>query len=241
MSARPWTVLPHGPLEDHQPNLKSVRGELPRGHVGRRMSVARLADGGLAFFNGVPLGDSEMRALEAWGTPAILYVPNRFHRLDIHAFKARYPRLKLICSTEARPHVEKAAAVDGSHDDLPSSGDVQWIPLRGTKANEAVMVVRHGGQTTLCFGDALMNLPHLGGFEGTILRLIGSTGSPKVTPLAKWAVVKDKATLADHLRELAALPGLNRLIPTHGGTVERDAPGVLRRVADNLHPPRATA
>jgi hypothetical protein len=237
MTPRPWTVLPHGPLEDHQPNLKSVHGELPRGHVGRRMSVARLADGRLAFFNGVPLRESEMQTLEAWGTPAILYVPNRFHRLDVHAFKQRYPQLKLVCSRGARPRVSEVAEVDGTQEELPSSDDVQWIPLRGTKADEAVMLVRHDGQVTLCFGDALMNLPHLGGIEGLALRLIRSTGSPKVTALAQWALVASKPALADHLRELADLPGLRRLVPSHGGIIETDAPAVLRQAADRLHAP----
>jgi hypothetical protein len=243
MPPRPWTVLPHGPLEDLQPNLKGVRGSLPHGRLGRYMSVARLTDGRLAFYNAVPLGEPDMQRLEAWGTPAILYVPNRFHRLDLHAFKQRYPELKLFCSQGARARVEQAAPVDGTQDELPSSGEVevQWIPLRGTKADEAVMQVRFGTQTTLCFGDAVMNIPHLGGFEGLVLRLLGSSGVPKVTFIAKLALVKSKAELADHLRELATLPGLTRLVPTHGDIIDTDAPAVLRKIADVLHRPTAVS
>jgi hypothetical protein len=237
MTPRPWTVLPHGPLEDHLSNLKSVQGTLPQGHMVRRMSVARLADGRLAFYNAVPLGEPDMQRLEAWGSPAILYVPNRFHRLDIHAFKQRYPQLRLFCSRGARARIDQAAPVDGTQEDLPSNGEVQWIPLRGTKADEAVMLVRHSGQASLCFGDAVMNLPHLRGIDGLLFRLIRSTGAPKVTPLTKMVLVENKPALADHLRELAALPGLTRLIPSHGDLIETDASAVLRQIADALHPP----
>jgi hypothetical protein len=237
MPPRPWTVLPHGPLEDHQPNLKSVHGDLPGAQVGRRMSIAKLADGRLAFFNGIPLREAEMKTLEEWGTPAMLCVPNGFHRLDIHAFKQRYPQLKLLCPRAMRARVEKTATVDGAIEDLPASGGVEWISLRGTKGGEAAMLARHDGHATLCFGDAVMNLPHLRGFEGLVWRVMRSTGSPKVTPMAQMVLVKEKAALADHLRELAALPGLDRLVPTHGALIESDAPAVLRRVADTLHAP----
>ena len=73
---RPWTVLPHRPLEQHEDNLWSVDGSLPFGHMRRRMAIVRLGDGRLVFHNAIPLADDAMRALEAWGDPAILIVPN---------------------------------------------------------------------------------------------------------------------------------------------------------------------
>ena len=42
--ARPWTVLPHRPLEKLQSNLWSVEADLPRGPLKRRMGIARLGD-----------------------------------------------------------------------------------------------------------------------------------------------------------------------------------------------------
>jgi hypothetical protein len=235
MPPRPWTVLPHGPLEDHQPNLKSVEGELPRGNVKRRMSVARLADGRLAFFNGIPLRETEMQKLETWGTPSILCIPNGFHRLDIHAFKERYPQLQVFCPKGVRARIAEVVAVDGAIEDLPRNQGIEWISLRGTKPGEMAMLVRDGPTSSLCFGDAIMNLPHLPGLDGFLFRLIRSTGTPKVTPLAQFTLVENKPALADHLRELSASPGLNRLVPSHGNVVENDAPGVLRRAADSLH------
>ena len=114
MSApRPWTVVAHDPIEQHEDNLWSVASALPSGSLRRRMAIGKLADARLVFYNAVPLREPEMKAIEAWGTPAFLIVPNAFHRLDIHAFKTRYPAMKLLCPAPAAPGVRKVAAVDG--------------------------------------------------------------------------------------------------------------------------------
>ncbi len=81
-----------------------------------------------------------------------------------------------------------------------------------------------------------MNLPHLHGLEGRLLRLLGSTGKPRVTPVARLLSVSDRRRLAAHLARLAALPGLCRLVVSHGRNVEQDAAGALRAVARDLHP-----
>src|SRR5882672_7586433 len=64
--ARPWTVLPHGPLEKLEPNLWAVEGtiKMPAGELSRRMCIARLGDGRLLLMNGVPLRDEAMREVE---------------------------------------------------------------------------------------------------------------------------------------------------------------------------------
>jgi len=58
---RPWTVLPHGPLERLEENLYAIEGAVP-GIPGlrRRMAIVRRADGGLLFFNAVPVGEEAL-------------------------------------------------------------------------------------------------------------------------------------------------------------------------------------
>ncbi len=231
---RPWTVLPHDPVVTHEDNLKSVTGTLPRGSMNRVMTIARLSDGRLAFHNAVPLEEPAMKALEAWGEPTFLLVPNGYHRLDIHAFKVRYPKLKLLCPAEVAKKVGEVAAVDGNFADFPKDRDVELITLRGGKIGEAVLLVRSGAKTSLAFGDAVMNLPKLPGFEGFVLGLLGSTGKPKVTTIAKLAVVKDKAAMRAHLQDFAAMPGVTRLIPSHGAVIEGNGAQVLGQVAAEL-------
>src|SRR2546423_14452954 len=95
---RPWTVLPHGPLEKLEPNLWAVEGTIPMpaGELSRRMCIARLGDGRVLLMNGVPLREEAMREVEAFGKPSFLLVPNGYHRLDIAAFKERYPQLRVL-------------------------------------------------------------------------------------------------------------------------------------------------
>jgi len=233
---RPWTVLPHGALEKLEENLWAVSGALPRGPLRRRMAIVRLGDGRLVFHNGVPLAPAAMAEVEAWGRPAFLVVPNRFHRLDIHAWKARYPDLRLLCPGDARPHVAKVAAVDGDLSALPPDASLEAVPLGGMKMEEAPLLVRSGQprRATLVFGDVLFNVPHQPGPGGLVLRLVGSSGGPKVTRIARLLAVRDRGALAADLEELAATPDLVRLLPSHGEDVTADAPGVLRRVARDL-------
>ena len=70
-----------------------------------------------------------------------------------------------------------------------------------------------------------------------MLRILGSSGGPRVTFIARTLLVADKKAMADDLRALAAIgPRLRRIIPAHGDVIDTDAAGTLRQVADALHP-----
>ena len=86
-----WTVLPHGKLSRLDDNLLSVTGELhmPVGDFPRRMTVARLYDGRLVVYSAIALDELEMQALEAFGEPSFLVVPNDIHRMDAKIWKDR--------------------------------------------------------------------------------------------------------------------------------------------------------
>ncbi len=234
---RPWTVLPHDPIEKLEPNLWAVEGRIrmPAGQFPRRMTIARLGDGRLLLMNAVPLREEAMREVEAFGKPAFLLVPNGYHRLDIAPYKQRYPQLRVLAGDRSRKRVEQMVPVDGGWNEAPRDRDVAVEPLAGTKVDEAVVSVRSGGRTSLCFfGDALMNLPHMPGLGGLLLRFFGSTGGPGVTRIAKWFVVRDRAAFRENLDRLAGTPGLSRLVPCHGGIVSGDAASVLRRAAASV-------
>jgi hypothetical protein len=232
---RPWTVLPHGPIEKLEPNLWAIQGSLPRGHVPRRMCIARTTDGRLLFLNAVPLREEAMSKIETFGVPAFLLVPNSLHCLDIAAYKLRYPELRILTGAGSRRRVEQLVPVHGGWEAAPRDRNVSVVPIEGTKLDEPVLIANGSGRTSLCFfGDTVMNLPHLPGLDGFLLRLLGSTGGPRVTALARWFALRDWRRVRSHLLRLADTPGLVRVVPCHGAVISRDPAGVLRRIANTL-------
>src|SRR5262245_49018604 len=114
-----WTVLPHQPLEKLADNLWRVEGTMPDGRTRRVMSVAKMRDGRLVIHNAIALEEPLMAELEAFGTPAVLVVPNAYHRQDAKIFKDRYPALRVHCPRGATKGVGKVVPVDGDYEDAP--------------------------------------------------------------------------------------------------------------------------
>src|SRR3954451_18444764 len=108
-----WTVLPHGKLSRLDDNLLSVSGDLPMpvGSFPRRMTVVRLHDGRLVVYSAIALDEVEMRALEAFGEPPFLVVPNDIHRMDAKICKDRYPQPRVVTQAGVRQAVEEIVPV----------------------------------------------------------------------------------------------------------------------------------
>ncbi len=201
------------------------------------MTIARLTSGELVVHGAVACDDATMVAIDALGPVRWIVVPNGFHRMDAPAYAARYPEAKVVTPGGATRRVAEVCRVDGGLDALPADRALSWAPCDGIPA-EAVLIHRAGPLATVILNDAFMNLPaKLPGFKGWVVKALGSTGGPKVTRTAKLGLVKDKAAWADHLRRLAATPGLTRVIPGHGAVI-RDAAAAaagLARAGDGLH------
>jgi len=225
-----WTVLPHDPIERLADNLWRVQGFMNDGKLQRQMAVARLRDGRLLIHNAIALDDAEMQALEAWGTPAVLFVPNSFHRQDALIWKQRYPKLQVVAPAGARKRIAKVVAVDAITEDAPHDDTVRLVPLAGCPG-ESVLEVKSGDAVELVFTDAILNMPRRRGPVGFALAPTGRVSAPRV---ARWMLIKDKAAFTAQLDTLAATPGLRRLMFAHGAPVSADAAGALRSVSAQL-------
>lgn len=229
-----WTVLPHGPLERLEPNLWRVEGTLPNMPLKRVMTAARLASGDLVVNNPIALDARAMVEFDAIGRVAFIVVPNGWHRLDLHAFRARYPTAQVLAPSGSR---KKVAAVEPSVADLtalPADANVSLSVMEGTGGMEAVMTVKSHDGISIVFADAVFNMPHLPGFHGFVLRHVtGSSGGPRVSRVARLFMIKDKAAFAAHLERLATAD-LRRVIVAHHQTIADDPAGVLRQVAASL-------
>jgi hypothetical protein len=210
------------------------------------MTVARMTDGRLLLHSAIALEEGAMAELEAWGTPAVMAVPNGWHRLDARIFKDRYPGLTVLCPRGAQKKVSQVVSVDGSYDEFRQlypgapqargpefEGDasLRLSHVDGVKQTEGVLEVRSDDGVTLVFNDLIFNLPHMPGLFGLVYRLVGSTGGPRVTRIGKLVMIKDRRAVVDHLLRLADTPDLRRVIVSHGAMEAADPAGMLRAAA----------
>jgi len=221
-TAASWPVLPHRPLEELAENLWRVEGDLEGMPLTRAMTIARRMSGGLVIHNAIALDEETMARIDAWGPVETVLVPSAYHRIDAPRFKERYPNAQFLCPASARAKVAGVIAVDGSYNDFGADEAISLETLDGTSAREGVMTVRSAVGATLVFNDMLFNIPHAPGFHGFVFRYITrSSAGPRVTRLARLALVKDVAKLRAHLERLARTENLARVIVSHGAVVER--------------------
>lgn len=232
---RPWTVMPHGPLEQLDENLWAVESDVPGiPALRRRMTIFRRADGRLTFYNAVPVGDAALAELQALGAPAFLVIPHQLHMLDAHAFRARLG-VRVYAPALTRSLVGAGVEVDGTFEDLPVDPGFTVASAPGFKTGEGHAWARSGPRASLLVADAVVNVRRGPGLAGLVSHLLGMTGDrPKLPVPVRLRVVRDRAALRAHLERCAAMPGLARVVPSHGAVVERDAAGVLREIAAGL-------
>jgi hypothetical protein len=227
-------IARHGPLEPLAADLWQIEADLPRLPIGRRMVIARLDAGELLVHNAIACDDATSVRIAELGVVRWLVVPSGYHRMDLPAWSSRYPACTVVTMPAASRRVARRVRVDGGPERLPSDPRVTYVPLDGVPT-EGVLIHRdRDGATTLVFNDVVQNHPKpLPGVIGALLGLAGSTGGPKVTRIARVAMVDDRRAFAAHLRRLAT-PDVARIVPGHGAIVRDRAPDVLREMADAL-------
>lgn len=232
-----WKVGPHGPLEDLGDGVWTVAGEItmPLGHFPRRMTVVSLRGQRVAIWSAIPLNDAEMARIDNVGTVSFLIVPGVGHRLDLKAWKRRYPHAKVMCGPGAKEKVLEAAPVDATTDILDDP-TVEFQAVPGVDGKEAALVIRRPGGTTLVVNDIIANVHHPDGLGAKVMaRLMGfGVKEPEMPWVGEKMFVKDKAAVANAMRAWAAEPNLRRIVVSHGDVIAVDCRGVLTRIADDV-------
>jgi len=230
-----WTVLPHLPIEKLESNLWRVQGTMENMALKRVMTLIRLEDGRIIVHSAIPLDEASMVEIEDWGRPAVLLVPNGFHRLDAPAWVARYPDIEVRAPKGSRRKIEEVVRVDADYEGFDGGPTVTLEILEGLAKVEGVLTVRSAAGATLVFNDALFNMPHGQGAAGLFFRYVTrSTGGPRVSRLFRMFAVKDRAAFAVHLDRLASTPDLARIIVSHHRMIVDEPGETLRRVAATL-------
>lgn len=231
-----WTVLPHGELSEIDDGILTVVGtvRMPLISFPRRMTVVRLRNRRLIIYSAMALGENDMTKLERFGTPSFLVVPGAHHRLDAKIWKDRYPALQVIAPPGARAAAEKVAPVDAT-DIVTGDPEVEFLTVPGTAGQEAALIVRRAGGTTVILNDLIGNMRVAPGFSGWVQRLIGVTGdAPVFLPYAKFKIIQNKPALRSQLESWAEDTSLKRVLVSHGDPIEDRPREALRRLAMKL-------
>jgi hypothetical protein len=231
-----WNVLEHGPLEQLADNIWRVQGAIPGMSLKRTMTVVRRADGSLLLHSPIALDDERQRQLETLGPIAVLVVPNAGHRLDVPAYKLRYPSAVVFCPRGGRSKIAEVVAVDGSYDDYADDGTLRFEHLDGVDASEGAMIVRSADGVSVVLNDVVMNMDTKKDILGYLFTtVLGSAPGPRVSRLSRLVYVKDQPALRRHLERLAATPNLQRLIVSHEKVANgAEAASALRQAATYL-------
>lgn len=226
-TSRPWTVNRPGPLTPRDEGLWTVDDEVP-GLPGatRRMSIVKRPDGTLLFYNAIPVDEATLEQVRALGRPAVLIIPNQFHSLDAAAFAHRLG-LTAYCPALAVDLLASRVACQPITA-FPEDPSLRFFRVDGFSTHEAVLVTGK----TLLVADLLTNAPHVRGVAGLMMRLVGFTGPvPKLPAPVRKRVGRDLAAVSVLMNELAVLPGLSRIVPSHGDIIETNGAEVLRAIA----------
>jgi len=231
---RDWKVQPHGPVERLEEGLATVAGEIimPLGRFPRRMTVVSLSEGRSAVWSAIPLEETAMAEIEALGSPAFLVVPGIGHRLDVAAWKARYPKAKVLCPKGAAPMVAEAVPVDFT-DDPFDDPEVHFEIVPGAGGKEGALTVTRQGRLTLVLNDILAHVRRPRGIGAKIMaRLFGfGVKEPQMPRNVRRMFVEDELAIGQAFRRWALMSNLTRVVVSHGDVIEEAPRKVLARMA----------
>ena len=232
-----WKVLPHEPLQPLDDGLATVAGEIhmPLGNFPRRMTIVSLQGGRSAIWSAIPVDEPTMGTIASMGRIAFLIVPNPGHRLDVRAWKARFPDARVACAAGAREGVEKVIPVDVVGDALDDPA-VRLLTVPGLAEKEAALSVERHGRVTLVLNDILANVRHPHGLGAQVMARAFGFGvhGPRMPSVCRRMYVKDVKATAAWLEQWSLDRRLARIVVSHGEVIDDRPREVLAEVARNL-------
>jgi hypothetical protein len=232
-----WKVEKHGPITPLDDGLATVEGQIrmPLGNFPRRMTLVSLAGGRCAVWSAIAVDEPTVSKIESMGTIAFLVVPNPGHRLDVRAWKARFPAAEVICTPGARKGVEEVIPVEATSDVFRDSA-VHLLTVPGLAEKEAALSVERKGRMTLVLNDVLANVRHPHGLGAQIMaRVLGfGVRHPRVPRVCRRFYVKDKVATASWLQQWSRDDRLERIVVSHGEVIGDRPREVLADVAADL-------
>jgi len=208
-----------------QPDL----GSGPARGIGTRMTVIKLASGGLFLHSPTKLDDETRHALDSLGEVRAVVAPSRAHHLFVSDYVKTWPAAKLygapglvgdIKDFRARGGARRDLKLDAVLSDEPQSewaGEINQHLFKGARwLNEVVFF--HRPSRTAIFTDLVFNVP--ADFKGarifyTIVGARGRFGPHLIVRLA----IRDRKAARESVAKILEWD-FDRVIVTHGDVLE---------------------
>lgn len=196
--------------------------------VGARMTIIRLADGGLWVHSPLRLTPERRQAVEALGPVRFLVAPNKYHHLFIGEWMAAYPQARAYAAPglpEKRKDLSFHAVLS---DQAPAewSGQIELLPWRGAPMLSEV-VFFHRPSRTLVLTDMAHNVgPDAAATTRFFFRLFGGYGRLG-TSLVERMVNRDRPAVRRTVDTILQWD-FQRVIIAHGHIVEGNGTQAFR-------------
>lgn len=196
--------------------------------TGTRMTVVRLADGGLLVHSPVALDVATRAAVDALGPVTAVVAPSRFHHLFVRDWLGAYPdaRAWACPGLETKRRDLAWRGVLGDEAEGPWRGELEQV-FFGARWLENEVVFFHPKSGTLICADLLFNLAEHPSRLTRLAALALGNRAPGATWLERVILRDRRAARAQVDRMLAWRP--RRIALAHGALVEHEGAEVLRR------------
>jgi hypothetical protein len=196
--------------------------------TGTRMTVVRLAGGGLFVHSPVGLEEGTRATVDALGPVRAVVAPSLFHHLYVGQWMRAYPDA-VVCACPGLEKKRRELAWSRRLGDEPEPewrGELDQV-FFGARPLENEVVFFHRATRTLVCADAVFNLArHPSGFTRFVAFAMGNR-KPGATLLER-VLIRDRRAAREQVdRMLAWNP--ERIVLAHGPLVEADGTEVLRR------------
>jgi hypothetical protein len=189
-----------------------------------RMTIVRLADGGLMVHSPIRLTDELRSAAESAGQVRFIVGPNRFHHLFVPEWQKAYPEAQTFCAPglDTKRGDLKFTALLCNVPPAAWTGQIDQIFMRAfPPLNEIVFF--HRRTRTLIFTDLLFNITrHDSAYGRLLLWFDGAFEGPTIPGSFRLPLRLRRAACARFLSRLLSWD-FDRAILAHGEILESGA------------------
>jgi len=199
---------------------------------GTRMTVLRMADGGLVLHSPVAHTPDLEAAVRLLGEPRCIVAPNALHHMFVSPWREAFPEAALLAAPRLlarRPDL--APALEWPIDPVALPFEREEIDLAAFEGHpmHQEIALFHARSGTLVLSDMLENLGHAGDAlprsAQLFLDLAMMSGRP--TPPTDYKLVVDREALARSVEPMQRWK-FERIVLAHGRLIEREAREVFR-------------